>query len=144
MAIADYDRAESYRTIAREVGERYTAPGRTIWFDGELGFRYYMEKAGFRMLGPEDDSPQPGDIIIWANLAHAWDLNPRLLARSRLSDSIEIDGRLPVVTLNFKDESGMYGHRQVMLPFAFTRDFSELFFVLEVMQPEQPSFGHAR
>ncbi|MDO8736504.1 MAG: glycosyltransferase family 39 protein [Thermoleophilia bacterium] len=143
VAIADYDRAESYRTIARDMGERYSAPGRTIWFDGDLGFRYYMEKAGFRILGPDDDSPKPGDIIIWANLAHAWDLSPQLMERSIVADTIQIYGRLPLVTLNYKDESGIYGHRNVMVPFAFTRDFSELFFVLEVVRPEQPASGPA-
>lgn len=144
VAIADYDRAESYRTIAREVGEHYAAPGRTIWYDGDLGFGYYMKKEGFSVIRPDDDSPEPGDIIIWANLAHAWDLSPGVMERSTISDTIQIYGRLPLVTLNHKDQSGIYGHRQVMLPYAFTRDFSEMFFVIEVLEPGQPVTGEAR
>jgi hypothetical protein len=144
VAIADYDRAESYRSIAREVRERYTSPGRTIWFDGDLGFGYYMKKEGFSVIKPDDDSPEPGDIIIWANLAHAWDLSPSLMERSTIADTIQVYGRLPLVTLNYKDQSGMYGHRQVMLPYAFTRDFSEMFFVIEVLAPKQPATGDAR
>lgn len=144
VAIADYDRAESYRSTARDVRERYAAPGRTIWFDGDLGFGYYMKKEGFSVIRPDDDSPEPGDIIIWANLAHAWDLSPSLMERSTIVDTIQVYGRLPLVTLNYKDQSGLYGHRQVMLPYAFTRDFSEMFFVIEVVAPEQPATGDAQ
>ncbi len=62
-SVADYRLADSYRAAAEGFKNEYAASGEKVWFQGEFGFRYYMEESGFSYLGVTA-KPQPGDILI--------------------------------------------------------------------------------
>ncbi|MHB8792504.1 MAG: ArnT family glycosyltransferase [Thermoleophilia bacterium] len=67
-AIADYRLANTYRTLAEQFRSEYADSDNKVWFSGELGFRYYMEAAGFPYLGASS-APESGDIVIESRVA---------------------------------------------------------------------------
>ncbi|MGA3283611.1 MAG: glycosyltransferase family 39 protein [Verrucomicrobiota bacterium] len=64
LAVADYRVANSARTAAEQITAKYKPANHTIWFEGHLGFQYYMEKLGGQPLDIERSTLQPGDIVV--------------------------------------------------------------------------------
>jgi hypothetical protein len=98
LSLAYINRADTGREIADWVEENYGEYGSgEIWYNGELGFRYYMEQKGYRILpnviGEENvntdkplpvASPAPGDLIAGSPTFGNWLAYPETLARMRL------------------------------------------------------------
>ena len=69
VAIADYQLANSARTAARQIAEKYKPSNQKMWFEGHWGFQYYMEKLGGQSIDIERSRLEPGDIVVvpWIN-----------------------------------------------------------------------------
>ena len=64
IASADYRFADVYREEPARILEDVGNQNKQIWYTGEWGFRYYMEKLGARPLTKTGVEPVAGDIIV--------------------------------------------------------------------------------
>ena len=62
----------SYRDFAGEVKNTVGEAHDRIWYTGEWGMHYYMDKNGFRYLTSDSDEPKQGDLIIVADVPKLW------------------------------------------------------------------------
>lgn len=116
IAYADYRFADIYRTISAELYSKYKSEDSTIWFAGEWGFRYYMEKQGAKLLPRTSRKPQPGDIIIKPYVAFPWvtlfDGDPK----TSLLEQRVVEEPFPVRILDFSSHAGFYSTGWGVLP----------------------------
>ena len=120
VAHADYQFANVYRQTSQAIAQRYAQTGRTIWYTGEWGFRYYMNANGARILRRIGNEPKPGDIIVKPYLATPW---------VTLFDSDEYLALLeqrkaqmagPIRILDFASHAGFYSSGWGILPFSLS------------------------
>ena len=118
LAQADFQFAEVYRKAAREIQADYGGPGRTVWFAGEWGFRYYLEKEGARILTRTSTQAQPNDILVKPYLATPWITvydSPEYLT---LLERREARVKSPLRILDFSSHAGFYSTGWGILPFS--------------------------
>ncbi len=117
---ADHRFAGMYRDSARDLVGRYGAADRTVWFTAEWGFRYYLEKAGARLLRRVEEGPKPGDIIIKPKLASPWVTLYDGDVYTRLLEQREAHLATPVRILDPTSQAGFYSTAWGILPFGLT------------------------
>lgn len=116
----DYRFAEAYRRSSREITGQYAQPGRTLWYSGEWGFRYYFERNGAKLLTATEVGPKVGDVIIKPYLATPW---VTLYDGPEYSELLEQHGALmdyPLRILDFSSHAGFYSSWFGLLPFSIT------------------------
>ena len=132
-SIADYRFAAVYRDTTRELVRKYQAPGRTVWFTGEWGFRYYATEAGARLLRRVGTGPKQGDIILKPYLASPWVTLFDGDQGSRLLEQRIVDEPFPVRLLDYSSHAGFYSTGWGILPLSWsTGENWEWFNVFEV------------
>ena len=118
IAHADYQFANVYRQTSQDIARRYAQTGRTIWYTGEWGFRYYMDASGARILRRIGNEPKPGDIIVKPYLATPWvtlfDSDEYL----DLLEQREAQMDSPIRILDFASHAGFYSSGWGILPFS--------------------------
>ncbi len=132
---ADYTMASIYKRQARELVEQYQSDGRTVWFTAEWEFRYYLEKAGAKILARTQLGPQVGDILIKPYVSFPWRTlydGPEYL---RLKERRPA-GAFPWIRLmDFSSRAGFYSTAWGILPYGISNDPSwEHFNVFEVIK----------
>ncbi|MBI5428823.1 MAG: glycosyltransferase family 39 protein [Nitrospinae bacterium] len=112
-AKADYDLAEFYRRIPGEIHRQF--PGnQKIWFNGEWGFKHYMEQSGYRLLR-RDAEIEPDDLIVEPTIPSRMDLGSLHLPL-QLKMTIHCRGpRLKV--LHYGAKAGFWSQAFGLLPF---------------------------
>ena len=128
LSVAYRDDAENARIEADWVKQNVSqTPGR-IWYDGGLGFQYYMQREGFKMLpnvlnelyAQTDkplplESPQPGDFIVSSRKYGSWMPYPEVQKKIRFDKVLDIYNNQSVLM------DGMDGKQvwwaSVLLPF---------------------------
>ncbi|MFZ0430448.1 MAG: glycosyltransferase family 39 protein [Acidobacteriota bacterium] len=135
-AIADHRYADVYRDATRELVQKYQAPGRTVWFTGEWGFRYYASRSGARLLRRVGTDAKTGDIILKPYLASPWvtlydgDQGCRLLEQRIVHEPF------PVRMLDYSSHAGFYSTGWGILPISWSSGENwEWFNVFEVKHP---------
>jgi hypothetical protein len=142
---ADYEYANIYRTYARQAEEKYTSPDYTTWFVGHWGWKFYAERAGFRMRhSGEEEFPQPGDIIIRPVFValhdHFREVPGYFDNYCEVLEEEVYPGNLPLRTMNFRGAS-FYAVTSSMLniPYRFFHDYPlDTFMVYRVTKAVQP------
>lgn len=130
LAVADFDAAAGYRQFAKAMTAKF--PGRGMWFVGDWGFRYYMEREGHRYLRSTDVAPRQGDIIVTARVAGLHGMASTLKDRTVLLLSPDLESRFPLRLLSHDARAGFYSHGWGFLPFAFSRYPLERFEIFQV------------
>ena len=64
LVMADYQLANSARTAAEQIMAKYKTTNSTVWFEGHMGFQYYMERLGGRPIDVERSLLQPDDVVV--------------------------------------------------------------------------------
>jgi len=132
-AVADNRMAECYRSAARELVARYQAPGKTIWFTGEWGYRYYFSREGAKMIRRVDTRAKPGDIIIKPYLASPWVTLYDGSPGSSLLEQRAANLGFPVRILDYSSHAGFYSTGWGILPFSLdSGKYSEWFNIYRV------------
>lgn len=130
LARADYNLAGSAAAAANAIAQHYSAGDRKLWFQGNWGFQYYMEKAGATALDGARSRPEPGDIIVVPdNNTVSFDLPGELLV------PLEIIALKPcrrLTTMSPELKAGFYSDVWGMLPFAFGPVPEERYFIVAV------------
>ncbi len=118
LAYGDYRFAEVYRKNAQEIRRDYVRPGRTVWFTGEWGFRYYLEKEGARGLARTASGPREGDIIVKPYLASPWVTLYDPPEYVELLEQRHPSFDYPIRILDFSSHAGFYSTGWGILPFS--------------------------
>ncbi|HRV08516.1 MAG TPA: hypothetical protein P5568_08610 [Acidobacteriota bacterium] len=147
LAVADYRFAAVYPRYASKLLRFYKDPAYTVWYTGEWGFRYYMEKEGARMLLRADPSPRPGDILVKPYLALPWVTLVDGDRYSRLLEQVKVEEPFPLRILDFSSHAGFYSTAWGLLPYSISTGRPwEWFNVFEITKaydgpaPEQPKY----
>jgi hypothetical protein len=117
LACADYSLANIPRKAAREIMARYTAQGRTIWFQGHWGWQYYLEKYGAKALDLHLQMPKPGDLILFSSCNTNVEPLPAHLANYYATLSYRPFPFASIMDGNMR--AGFYSSIWGQLPFAF-------------------------
>ncbi len=132
-AYADYKYADTYREFSKEVRafRMNIEPAATVWYIGEWGMRYYLDKAGARYLLRDSFEPKKGDFVIVPEMPNLW--RPELLIpRLRLYATREFNWNFPLRLFNLRSSTGFYAHHWGLLPFSISNEHLESFRIYEV------------
>lgn len=119
IGMADLERAEDGVRAAEWAISEYGADPDRLWFNGELGYRHYMERGSYRMLPniqgeyrnetskpwPEEN-PEPGDVVANATTHGGWFAYPEVMTRMWLREIHYRDWRSPIVVFSRDNEAG--------------------------------------
>jgi len=135
-ATSDLKFADSYRTMAKEVESLRNAGNGTfdVWYIGEWGMRFYMDRAGARYLLAKSNAPKAGDLIVLPEVPRFWVPARILQARLLPHASREFRSDLPLRLFNRRSNAGFYCHFWGLLPYAFSSEPDEVFTILRVVQ----------
>lgn len=129
VAWADYDLAESARKAASDITARYTASGRTIWFEGHWGFQYYMEARGAKAIDLGTTVILPGEMIVFPyNNVNLWFLPED---KTRIVETVVLDSPRFVSTMTLGPGAGFYASEWGPLPYMTGRLNNETYRVME-------------
>lgn len=135
IAYADYRFAGMYREEARALVQDYRRPGQEVWFTAEWGFRYYLEKAGARLLPRTSLGPKPGDVIIKPRVAFPWVTLYDRPEYTRLREQRPTSMTFPIRLLDFESHAGFYSTAWGILPYSWASEGRwEWYNVYEVIQ----------
>lgn len=138
IAWGDYRFAETYPRAAAQITDRYRQSDTTIWYAGEWGFRYYMEKMGARPVTKVSAEPQAGDYIVKPYLAMPWITLLDGPEHVSLVEQIHAKPPSPIRILDFSSHAGWYSTGWGILPFSISRhNHWEWFNVYRVERPYQ-------
>jgi hypothetical protein len=130
LGAADQEFAATYQSFA--ASKAWRGDAKRVYFLGDWGFRYYMERAGCRFLFSTDVSPQAGDLVVRAYTARLHDMSDALRPRLTLLDAQEPRGRWPLRLLNHEARAGFYSHGWGFLPYAVSTEPLDRFEVYRV------------
>jgi 4-amino-4-deoxy-L-arabinose transferase-like glycosyltransferase len=135
-AYSDYRYAATYREFAQAVAElRATRPaGSNVWYVGEWGMHYYMERAGARYLHADSTAPLRGDLVVLPEMPRFWAPSPEVRSRLAPAGSRRYASALPLRLFNARSRAGFYAQFIGMLPFAVSRQPDEVFQIYEVVR----------
>lgn len=124
-AVSDYRLAGSYRAQAEKLSGQFSGAGETVWFLGEFGFRYYMEREGFPYLGASAVA-EPGDIVVRSTLSSTSGFNvivpPPPEAFSQVTGKYPVEDAFPVRLRNPRADAGFYNYLIGPMPFMPSRE----------------------
>jgi 4-amino-4-deoxy-L-arabinose transferase-like glycosyltransferase len=114
---ADFVFARAARKSARETCSKLVVRGRTLWFQGNWGFQYYMDAHGARAIDLAHPALKPGDTFVVP--ANNTNLRSPQLDISRTREIFTVP-KLPfLATMDASVGAGFYAALGSPLPFAF-------------------------
>jgi hypothetical protein len=133
ISYGDYLFAETYRRSAQEICSTYGGKGTDIYFTGEWGFRFYMERYGAKPITKTSTGAEPGDVIVKPYVALPWITLYDGDHYSKLLERRIVQLPYPVRILDFNSHAGFYSSGWGLLPFSFaTQPRWEWFNVFQV------------
>lgn len=133
---ADFVHADTYRKFAQEVNHyRSVRSGSlTVWYIGEWGMRYYMDRIGARYLQRDSREPEIGDVLALPEMPIFWDPHISLIPRLKLRVVKEYPGSFSLKLFHRGSRAGFYSHHWGLLPFTYSAEPQETFQIWEVMR----------
>lgn len=135
-AFSDYKYAGCYRDFTEFSKVLFAAESKTstVWYIGEWGMHYYMEKAGARYLYANSNEPLPGDYIIIPEMTNLWLPSQQLKIRWAYAFRSSYSSWLPLRLFNMRSNAGFYSDNIGLLPFAFSFEPDEVFTVFKIVR----------
>lgn len=133
VAYGDYIYASSYRDFSDEVKGTVGTASDRVWYVGEWGMHYYMDRNGFKYLGSASNEPLQGDLIIISDVPKLWGPSPELYKRMKLIDVREIKTRYPIKVMGLDIKTGYYSTLWGYQPFTVTNQPVERFGIFRVI-----------
>ncbi len=134
-ASVDYTHAESYKIFAEEVKttRENTQHAFDVWYIGEWGMRYYMDRAGARYLTVASNSPVTGDLVVIPEVPRLWSPAPLLAQRLTGFADREFQSAIPLRLFGGNSKGGFYCNFWGVLPIVlFNSEPVETFTVFRV------------
>jgi 4-amino-4-deoxy-L-arabinose transferase-like glycosyltransferase len=133
---ADSQLANSARTAAVVVHEKYKDVTSRMWFEGHWGFQYYMEQFGARPLEARSTAIGEGDLIVVPeNNTEMMEVNPAYVAKT---ESFWLPGPGGATTMSSSLGAGFYAAYWGPLPFAVGPVPVERYVVLHMKDATKP------
>jgi len=132
VAYGDYLYASSYRDFSAQVRNAVGPEKGRVWYIGEWGMHYYMQKEGFRYLTADSNEPGLGDLIMIADIPKLWSPSPLLYRRIELIDVVEMNSGYPLRLMGLGIKAGYYSSLWGYKPFTVSRLPVERFGVFRV------------
>lgn len=132
VAIEEHQRANNNKTVAGWVEERYPANGH-VWFNGGLGFQYYLEQKGYRMALINGEGIETGDYIIESIGNNRWYFDPEFVLRLELVEEVDFPHSWPVTTEFFSHRISWLGQIGNVIPYGFEADYLDRIYVYKVV-----------
>jgi energy-coupling factor transporter transmembrane protein EcfT len=130
----DYKLANSARTIAKEIYDRYENHPGKIWFQGHWGFQYYMEQHGAKAIEVKRWSVTPGDItVVPTNNTNLFRVPAEY---AELRETIEAPSPVWLSTMHPSVGAGFFADEWGPLPFAAGSERYNVF-----LMKEKPTAG---
>ncbi|PYV90107.1 MAG: hypothetical protein DMG05_11535 [Acidobacteria bacterium] len=138
IALGDRQIANVYRdVVAQKIAPLWQENKGKFYFSGHWGFQYYAEKVGGEAINKYHPPIfQSGDLLVIASSAWPDILQPRLAQGLRVQTEIETSTRSWIFrTIGCNAGANFYANRisgcshPTLLPFAFSRDASETFWL---------------
>lgn len=124
---ADYDWANSARSAALHLSNKYKPSHTNLWFDGHWGFQFYMERKGARPLDVQSSTIAVDDIIITPSKNAC--LNPLPMISVKLIETAEFQPNRWISAEAFY--SSIFG----VIPFAAGATKPDQYFVARAIRP---------
>jgi hypothetical protein len=137
IAVAEHQRANTNITAAGWVADEFAESPGQVWFNGGLGFQYYMEEKGFRMIMTDSEEPAPGDIIVESVLGGRWPLGPDLGNRVELIQIFDYERSWPIASENIINRNSWIGLIGVVLPYGVSGEYVDRLYVYEVVMTHE-------
>ncbi|OGW25950.1 MAG: hypothetical protein A2X59_12350 [Nitrospirae bacterium GWC2_42_7] len=135
VAYSDYIYASSYRDFSEVTKQTVGTVRSRVWYIGEWGMHYYMDKQGFRYLVKNKDIPEEGDLIIMADVPRLWSPSLELYSRMKLIDVREIGSWYPIRVMGADINTGYYSYLWGYQPFTLSSLPVERFGIFRVIDP---------
>jgi len=135
---ADAGLANSARTAAQYVRDRWRTPAVQVRFEGHWGFQYYMQAFGFSPVDSRGFRYANGDLLVIPDNnsdSSVQSIPPRVVA-SR--ETLAFPMNAGVTTIGAASGAGFYSDRWGPLPYAFGPVPPEGYTVLRLRLPESP------
>ncbi|MHB1055238.1 MAG: ArnT family glycosyltransferase [Thermoleophilia bacterium] len=140
IAVAEHQRASNNPVAAAWVADNLQGTAGTIWFNGGLGFQYYLQPYGFRMLLTDDDQTAVGDIVVESVHGNRWPFRHEFAERLDLEQTVDFDRSWPVTTESVMYRTSWLGQLGLVLPYGFSGDYLDRLYVYRVVrEPGVPS-----
>lgn len=132
VAWADLRFAETGRTGAQMIYEKYSESARVAWFQGHWGFQYYMQRLGAKALDLKKLGFAPGDIVVVPTTSsNVHGMAPQWSAL----EAVDVPTCGWLATVNLGVGAGFYSDVLGPLPFAFGSIPMERFRVFSAARP---------
>ncbi|MHB1390912.1 MAG: glycosyltransferase family 39 protein [Thermoleophilia bacterium] len=140
IAVAENQRANTNPVAAEWVANNLGGSANSIWYNGGLGFEYYLQPFGYRMLIINSDEPAVGDIIVESVHGNRWPFRKEFAERLELEQTVDFNRTWPVTTESVKYHTSWLGQLGLMLPYGFSGDCIDRLYVYRVVrEPGVPS-----
>jgi hypothetical protein len=130
MTAADAELANSARTAATRISEKFQDHGGTVWFGGHWGFQYYMESLGARAVDWVHPDLAPGDyLVVPHNNVWVKTIDWKYLATV---DTVEVPMHSGASTISWELGAGFYDYFWGPLPYAIGPAPAERYTVMQL------------
>jgi hypothetical protein len=116
VQLADYEYAASYRDFAESAKKSK----KSLWYVGHWGWKFYADRAGFRLLHRDGPLPEPGELILWplkVHIGRVFQNKTGLRNRLGLKSSRVYEGLIPIRTMDGDSGAGFYSIGRGKLPY---------------------------
>lgn len=142
IAVGENQRANNNPVEADWVVENLTGSPGMVWFNGGLGFQYYLEERGPRMITDKSEAELAvGDIIVESVHNNRWFFDDELVSCLELEEAVDFPRGWPLTTENYKYRTSWLGQIGMVLPYGVTSEYLDRFYIYRVVReaPEEES-----
>jgi hypothetical protein len=127
VAWGDTALANTSRSAAAAIYDRYSRSSATVWFQGHWGFQYYLQRHGAKPLDLGAPLAVVGDALVMPlNNTNLYEIDERFVQRS---ETFEWQPHSFVTTVSMAVGAGFYSDTFGPLPFVFGRSPAERYVV---------------
>ncbi|MHB8175468.1 MAG: ArnT family glycosyltransferase [Thermoleophilia bacterium] len=143
VAIGENERANMNPVEAGWAAVHYPPDGH-VWFNGGLGFQYYMQQKGYPMALIDGDGVKKGDYIV-ESINNRWYFSGDFIYRLELVQTVDFPRSWPVATEYHTAGTSWLGIIGMDTPYGFTGAYQDRLYIYKVIaSPEEEQLCRLR
>ncbi len=143
IAVGENERANT-NPVEADWAVAHYPPNGHVWFNGGLGFQYYMQQKGYPMALVDGDGAQKGDYIV-ESINNRWYFSDDFIYRLKLVQTVDFPRSWPVATEFHAAGTSWLGIIGMDLPYGFTGSYQDRIYVYKVIAtPQEEQLCRAR
>lgn len=133
IAIGEHQRANNNPVAAEWASQRLEGEPGAHWFNGGLGYQYYIERQDdFKMLLIDGDPLPIGDVIAESVHGNRWKMRKKMISQLELVEQKDFPRNWPVITENIQEGTSWLGQLGVIIPYGLSGDFLDRVYIYKV------------